>query len=676
MSALLGAAATWAALGFALLLVAGGLTGLVRPHQAGARLLAVPVIGLLVSASAAMLALEIALLTDDFGVEYVANNSASTTPLLYKVASAWGALEGSLVLWGLVLAAFTFAIWRAMARVDGADALWSGALGIMGLITVFFFALMVTVSNPFEVCTATTGAGCAAKSAWPWAAAVTPAHGLGPNPLLQNHPLMAVHPPALYLGYVGMSAPFAFAMASLLSGESGDRWLRVTRNWTRVAWVFLTLGIVLGGLWSYEVLGWGGYWAWDPVENASLLPWLAATMFIHTAALQLRRGVLQAWSYGLVIATFALTILGTFLTRSGVVNSVHSFTQSAIGPVLLWFLGFVLIGSLTVYVLRHAEVGSASRVDSLASREGMFMINNLLLGLITFVVLVGTLYPMFVEWFTGDQLGVGRPFFDRMVVPISLVLVAAMAVGPIIPFRRALPGVVWARVRTPLRVALASSAVAVLAWTRNGWIVVSLFLCAFVIGVAVRQMWASARSPSAGGGPAPARLMRLLRRDAGFWGGQAAHIGIAVLALGIAISANQAAQTTVDLVPGETTRFAGLEVTFRGTFTRDDPNRSVFGATLEVRREGRLISVLEPRLNQYTPWSQAVASPAVATGIGGDLYTALARIEPGSVTVNLSWFPFIWMVWAGGFLTAAGGAWAWLARAPRRRLQAEAAPHA
>ena len=407
MTALLGTLGTWAALLFALALAFLGLRGLADPGRADAHRLRIPAVGLFVAACLAMFALELGLLSNDFGVDYIANNSAESTPLLYKIASAWAALEGSLVLWGLVLALFTFFIWLAMRRLGGPDALWSGALGVMGVISAFFFFMMVSVSNPFEVCTAAGLAGCSAGSGWPFTEASVPLAGLGPNPLLQNHPLMAAHPPLLYIGYVGLAAPFSFAMASLLIGESGDRWLRVTRNWTRIAWVFLTVGIVLGGLWSYEVLGWGGYWAWDPVENASFMPWLVATMFVHTAALQMRRGVLQAWSYALVIATFSLTILGTFLTRSGVIASVHSFTQSPIGPVLLWFLMAVLVGSFGVYAARINRIGSAPRLDSLVSREGMFMVNNLLLGVFAFVVLVGTLYPVFVEWGTGDQVGVG-----------------------------------------------------------------------------------------------------------------------------------------------------------------------------------------------------------------------------------------------------------------------------
>ncbi|MBU1494378.1 MAG: heme lyase CcmF/NrfE family subunit [Actinobacteria bacterium] len=671
MSALFGTLGTWAALAFALVLTVKGFLGLSNPARSSARSLAIPAVGLLVSAGVAMAALEIGLLTDDFSVHYIANNSASTTPFLYKAASAWAALEGSLVLWGLVLAAFTFFIWRAMRRLEGPDPLWAGALGVMGVVSAFFFFMMVSVSNPFEVCTqaGSFGFGCEAASAWPFSTISAPLHGLGPNPLLQNHPLMAVHPPLLYVGYVGMTAPFSFAMASLLLGESGDRWLRVTRNWTRIAWIFLTAGVVLGGLWSYEVLGWGGYWAWDPVENASFMPWLVATMFVHTAALQMRRGVLQAWSYALVIATFSLTILGTFLTRSGVINSVHSFTQSAIGPVLLWFLMAVLVGSFGVYAARINRVGSAPRLDSLASREGMFMINNLLLGVLAIVVLVGTLYPLFVEWRTGDQVGVGRPFFDRMALPLSFALLFAMAIGPITPFRKASPRVVWERFRTPMRVSLSLAALAAILWRPNGWILLSVLASTFVAGTVVRQLWTAARKGSAArGGNIAGEALATMRRDTAFWGGQIAHVGIAVLALGIALSANGAVRGTVDVDEGVPVAFAGFELTLVDNFERDEPNRILRGAVVEIRRGGDLVTTLQPRLNEYRIRGQQIASPAVDTGLRGDLYLSLAS-DPGvfPVELDLYWFPFIWLVWTGGFMAAAGGLWAWLVRPPRRK---------
>jgi cytochrome c-type biogenesis protein CcmF len=385
-----------------------------------------PTWGLIAGAAIAMGALELALLTDDFSIEYVARNHSRDTPLLFTIASAWAALEGSIVLWGLVLAGFAVA---ALWGLDATDKAGVGAMAVIGIVSVFFFGLMATAANPFTTLD------------------VVPLDGSGANPLLQNHILMAIHPPMLYLGYIGMTVPFAFAISALAAGDGSSIWLKRTRRWSLLAWTFLTLGIILGGWWSYEVLGWGGYWAWDPVENASFLPWLTATAFIHSSVVQRRRGMLQAWNIALVISTFALTILGTFLTRSGVVASVHSFTQSPVGPALLAFLVVVLIGSFGLFAFRAHLVSSTPRLDSLASREGVFLLNNLLLAVFAFVVLIGTIYPMVLEAFSGDRVSVGAPWFDRAAIPISLVLLLAMGLGPLTPYRFAAPDLMWRRLR-------------------------------------------------------------------------------------------------------------------------------------------------------------------------------------------------------------------------------------
>ena len=670
MSSTLGYLGILAALASAVLLSWRGLQGLLRPERADPARLRLPAVGLLAGGALAMLALEIGLLTDDFSVEYVANHSASTTPFVFKVASAWAALEGSIVLWGLVLAIFTWTVWRAHRRRGDGDPLGAGALMVMGVVSVFFFTVMLTISNPFQVCTLAGAVGCAESSALPFATSVAPAEGFGPNPLLQNHILMAVHPPMLYVGYIGLTVPYAFAMAALVRGSSGTEWLRRTRRWTLVAWVFLTLGIALGGLWSYEVLGWGGYWAWDPVENASFMPWLVATAFLHSAVVQLRRGMLQAWNFILVIAAFGLTILGTFLTRSGVIVSVHSFTQSAIGPTLLWFLMVVMVVSLALFAVRIHVVASSPRLDSIASREGVFLLNNLLLTVFAFVVLAGTLYPILVEAFTGSQVGVGPPFFNRLAIPISLGLLLAMAIGVVTPYRSARGTVVWERIRNPLRVALAVAAASVLFGSRNGWVLLGLLAAAFVVAIAGRQLWVTARKLAASSGARlPAAAGRAMRNDPHYWGGQIAHVGVALLALGIALSSNLGLEDEVTLQRGETVEFGRFEITFDGPFTRTESNREVLGAVVEVRRGGDLVAVKEPRLNRYFSTGQTVATPSVDTQLGGDLYLSLVAISDNQASLDLFWFPFIWLMWVGGALAAAGGVWAWLVRKPRREVE-------
>ena len=613
---------------------------------------------LLWASVAAMGVLQVGLQVDDFTLTYLANNHSSATPFPFDIATAWAALEGSIVLWGLVLAAFTWVVVRD--HLASPDALGAGAVAVMGIVSVFFFGLMLTVSNPFETCVAVTEGinRCMDSSPIPLMGAVAPVDGAGPNPLLQNHLLMAVHPPMLYVGYVGLTVPFAYAMSALAQRISGPAWLDRSKRWTTVAWAFLTLGIVLGGWWAYEVLSWGGYWAWDPVENASFMPWLVATAFIHSALVQRRRGMLQSWNFVLVISAFALTILGTFLTRSGTIASVHSFTQSAIGPVLLAFLIVVLIVSFGLFALRANDVAQPSRMESLSSREGSFLYNNLVLTVYAFVVLVGTIYPLFLEAITGTTVRVGEPFYNRLAVPLSFALLLGMGVGPVMPWRVARPDLVWSRIHGPLQVALAAGAVTVIATTTIGWVVLSVVLCTFVIAVIGNHFWAQARHAAVARETSVwAEGRRLFARDPGYWGGQVSHVGVAVLALGIAFASNLAAHDQVTMVPDDVARFDGWEVTYVAPFTVNEPNRTIVGARLDVSRDGRPVTTLRPRLAQYDNSAQAILTPSVHTTAGGDLYTTLRTIDPSSreIIVALDSSPLQSLVWLGGLLAAAGG---------------------
>ena len=347
----------------------------------------------LAAALLSVFAMEWALISHDFSIKYVADNNARATPLLFTITGLWAALEGSILLWVLILAGYiAFMARRFRSRLEDPMVAW--ALLVALSVALFFFVFMAAAANPFKLVDGTI-----------------PLDGRGPNPLLQNHPLMAFHPPMLYLGYVGFTVPFAFAMAALITGRFGEGWLTDTRRTTLVAWGFLTFGIVLGAWWSYEVLGWGGYWGWDPVENASLLPWLTATAFIHSVIVQERRGMLRVWNLSLVLATFCLTILGTFLTRSGVVNSVHAFTQSSIGPWLLTFLGVVAVTCLALIAWQADKLHAPGRIDSPISRESAFLANNLLFTGLAFVVLLGTVFPLVAEAVRGNQLSVGEPYF-------------------------------------------------------------------------------------------------------------------------------------------------------------------------------------------------------------------------------------------------------------------------
>lgn len=626
-----------------------------------------PVLWMVVGAAGSMAALELALLFDDFSIAYVADNHRIGTPLVFTLAAGWAALEGSIVLWGLVLAVFTLSAYRVMYRA--AHPLAGGTLSVLGMAGLFWFGLMATVANPFAVCEVAAETGCAVSAWAPWSPVDIPVAGRGANPLLQNHILMAIHPPVLYVGYVGFTVPFAIAMSSLASGSGGSGWLGITKRWTLVSWGFLTTGIVLGAWWSYEVLGWGGYWAWDPVENASFIPWLLATAFIHSSVVQMRRGVLQSWNYVLVIGTFTATILGTFLTRSGVIASVHSFTQSSIGPVLLAFLTLVLLASLTLFSLRAHLVGSPPRLDSLASREGAFLLNNLLLAVFAFVVLAGTLFPLGVEAFTGSTVGVGRPFFDRWAVPLAYCLLLTMGIGPVTPFRVARAQVLRTRLRTPLRAALGVASLVILLVGRNRHLIIVTLLATFVVCVIGRHLFVLIRNRvSATSEGTLGAVVGLLRRDPGYWGGQVSHIGVAILAVGIAASSNLVTAGAVDLRPGEQVAFAGYELAYEAPFSRVEPHRTVVGARIDVLRDGRRVAILDPRLNDYGSTSGPVVTPAVHSTFRGDLYVSLIRLDGEGVQVDVWVYPLQWMIWLGGLVTASGAAFSLVAI--RRRVPA------
>lgn len=657
MNAFLGLASVIAALAGSIWIIAAGIRYLRGQDGSMVRPVALYVGG----AVAAFLVLEIALLGDDFSLAYIANNSRSTTPLIFKIATAWAALEGSIVLWGLTLAGYTYLVFRR--HQQNPDRLGAGALVVLGIVGLFFFGMMATIANPFEACTSALANSCLESSPLPWADAVAVAEGRGPNPLLQNHILMAVHPPVLYAGYVGMTVPFAFALSALALSLPGIEWARRTKSWTLAAWTFLTVGIVLGGWWSYEVLGWGGYWAWDPVENASFLPWLVATAFIHSSFVQMRRGMLQAWNFVLIISAFSLTILGTFLTRSGTVASVHSFTQSAVGPALLGFLAVTLVVSFGLFARRSHLVAQSPRLESLSSREGAFLFNNLLLTVFAFVVLIGTLFPILVEAFSGDTVGVGRPFFDQFAVPLSFALLLAMGVGPVMPYRVAKPAVVLRRVTPAFQMALGIGAVLVLTGMRAAWPLLAIVAATFVIAVIVlhllRLTRTSADKRNENMGTA---ALRVIRNDPGFWGGQISHIGVAVLAIGIAGSAGLATTDTIRLEPGDTAAISGYEYTYTSPFTSQDSNRSITGASIDVQKDEATIGIVRPRVTTFSGQGPSVPTPGVVSRLSGDLYFTLIAIDGSGITMDVWWFPLQWMVWLGGLVAGFGGLWSTVMR--------------
>jgi len=580
-------------------------------------------------------AMERALITRDFSLRYVADNGSSATPALYNFATLWGALEGSILLWSLVLAGYTVAV-VAKFRRRLTDPLVAWALLVMFTVTAFFFGLMLGPANPFRTL------------------ANAPADGPGPNPLLQNHPLMAFHPPMLYLGYVGFTVPFAFAIAALATGRLGEGWLVETRRWTLFAWTFLTVGIVLGAWWSHEVLGWGGYWAWDPVENASFLPWITGTAFIHSVMVQERRAMLRVWNLSLLCATFALTILGTFLTRSGVLDSVHAFSNSTIGPLLLGFFGVIVAVTVGLVGWRGDRLRSPARIDSPASREGAFLLNNIVFAAFAFVVLLGTVFPLISEALTRNRVTVGAPYFERMTMPIGLTLLFLMAIAPVLPWRKASAETLRTRLLWPAWVGTAVLVISVLIGARGFAPLLAFGLAGFAAGAALRQLVLATRRQGIRG---------LFGRTNG---GMIVHLGVLLVA--VAFASSRAYETAREARLCTTARVGcPSSITVAGhRLTYVAPTGDVTAARREVGAKIRIDGgkTYEPRIQQFPNGSQQVGKPTVRNRPTDSVLIALLDTTPTSIRVRVIVQPMIVWLWTGGAVMAFGSI---LAAFPGRR---------
>ncbi len=573
-------------------------------------------------------AMEWALLSHDFSIEYVADNNARATPTLFTVTGLWAALEGSILLWSLVLGGYlAFIARRFRDRATDPLVAWATLTGLV--VALFFFVLMLGPANPFKTI------------------ADVPSDGAGPNPLLQNHPLMAFHPPILYLGYVGFTVPFSFAVAALVTGRFGEGWLADTRRATLVAWGFLTAGILLGAWWSYEVLGWGGYWAWDPVENASLLPWLTGTAFIHSVIVQERRGMLRVWNLSLVIATFCLTILGTFLTRSGVVDSVHSFTQSAIGPMLLGFLGIVAAVGIGLIAWRGDRLRAPGRIDSPVSRESAFLANNLLFAALAFVVLLGTVYPLLAEALQDRRLSVGEPYFDRMTTPIGIGLLFLMAAAPALPWRATTGEVLRRRLLLAAWMGAAAMAISVLLGARELAQVLTFGLAAFALAGIARQFAVGARAHGAA---------RVVRSNPRLYGGLVVHVGVVLVAVAIASSSSYSTKREVRLREGESATVRGYTVTYLDGDTDRSGQKTTVSARVRLERGGDDLGVYAPAISTFPNSTQGIGTPSVRTGLREDLYLTLVSSpnQRGRITLGVAVNPLVLWLWLGGAVMAIG----------------------
>lgn len=605
---------------------------------------------ILLGGAIAVAAMERALITHDFSLTFVADNNSIYTPLLYTITGLWSALSGSILLWAVVLAGYATAmVWRFRRRAG--DPLVAWATLVVYVVAAFFFGLMLGPADPFQ-----------------HVAGAVPTSGLGPNVLLQDNPLNAFHPPLLYLGMVGFTLPFAFAIASLITGRLDEDWQSETRRWTLFAWAFLTAGILLGAWWSYQVLGWGGFWGWDPVENAALLPWLVGTAYLHSVMVQQRRGLLRIWNLSLVIATFSLTILGTFFTRSGVLQSVHSFSASSIGPLLLGFFGLVVVVGVGLIAWRGDRLHSTGGIDSPISREGAFLANNLLFVGFTCVVLLGTVFPLFYEAVHGnDQVAVGAPYFNRMFIPVGLGLLFLMAVAPALPWRKTTVEVMRGRLAVPASLGVVVVVVCVLAGIHGVEPLLAFGLGTFAAASAgralvlsVRGAWRAARGSGAGAARSALSGWRGLVGRAN--GGMIVHIGVVLIAVGLAAAAGFRHEGLVVLARGQSATVAGHTVEFVGSRTVNSPSHSELRATLRVDGGG----TFHPAVSTFGANTQPVGTPAIDSSWTHDVYLTIADI-PGKGTTwqfEVVVQPLVAWLWTGGTLIVIGSV---LSAIPGRR---------
>jgi len=595
----------------------------------------------------AVFSLEVALFRHDFNVEYVAAYTSRNLPIFYTWSALYAGQKGSLLFWATVLSVFgSLALVLTPRRQRE---LLPYVAAVVSLVAAFFISVMLFGgANPFR--------------RLPY----TPVDGSGLNPQLQN-PGMVFHPPMLYLGYISITIPFAFAMAALLSKRLDTDWLVAIRKWTLLSWLFLSIGICLGMWWAYVELGWGGYWAWDPVENASLLPWLTMTAFLHSVMIQEKRGMLKKWNLALIIGSWLLSIFGTFITRSGVISSVHSFTQSNVGYFFLFFLLVAGTASFTLYATRLPLLTAEARLESMVSREASFLFNNLLFVGIAFSVLWGTLFPILSELVQGTKVTVGPPFFNQVNIPLGLALLGLTGIGPLIAWRRASLPNLQRQFAVPVTVGVFTVLVLLVAGMRDGYALVAIGLGGFVAATIAQEF---ARGTSARhrqyGEPYLLALGRLIARNRRRYGGYVVHTGMVMLFIAFSWMAFKT-ETEATLRPGESVSLRspyGSTYTFThlGISQYDALNRLVTAAAVEVRRDGKRIGMLNPEKRQHVdsfgrPTFQPSTEPSIMSLLREDLYGVLGGVVNGTeeavfrFTIN----PLVWWVWYGGMIVALGG---------------------
>ncbi len=590
------------------------------------------VCGCVVVASAALMH---ALVTRDFNVEYVASYSSSTLPIQYTIAAFWGGQKGSLLFWTFVLCLFS-AIVHFQNRTKNQE-LMPYVTATLMTITLFFIGLLCFITPPFE------------------RLAFIPSEGSDLNPLLQNY-WMTIHPPALYLGFISASVPFAFAMAALATGKLGDVWIRTTRRWALTSWFFLSLGNLLGGRWAYEVLGWGGYWAWDPVENAAIMPWFTSTAYLHSVMIQEKKDMLKVWNMVLVILTFALTIFGTFLTRSGVVSSVHSFTQSGLGPYFLTFLVLVLVVSIGLLLYRLPELKSANELDSMLSREAAFLFNNLMLVGLAFATFWGTIFPILSEWVRGVKITVGPPFFNKVNGPLGVMLLFLTGIGPIIAWRRTSWTSLKRQFTIPLLTGLTTGLLLFLLGYRHYYALVIFSLVGFVLASILIEFYRGTRARQEMLHESPPQAFgRLVGKNPRRYGGYIVHIGIVLIFFGVA-GAFFTIEKQITVSAGEAFDVGRYTLHYMGMREHDDAHTSSQIATIQVLVDGRQIDTMHPEKRFYKKQNQPTTEVDIRSTLVEDLYLVFGAYDAASGLATFQAFinPLVSWIWIGGLTLILG----------------------
>jgi len=597
------------------------------------------------------------LVTNDYQVDYVASVTSNSMPAYLKVTALWGGQPGSLVFWSWLMAAFASAVTLRKWDRDQEFLPWV-VIVILGTLG-FFVALNVFFENPFLRLWQTTAGGITSAMLQPAGSApYVPLDGSGLNPLLR-HPGMIIHPPMLYLGFVSFVIPYAFAIAALVTGRTDDRWIRITRRWTLVAWLFLSLGLLLGGRWAYDVLGWGGYWGWDPVEIAAFMPWLTGTAFLHSVMIQEKRGMLKHWNMILIILTYELVIFGTFLTRSGVLSSVHAFAQSAIGPAFFAFMGLTFIVSLSLLLKRWNDLKAKNQMHSMLSREALFLLNNLLFMGILVVCFWGVIFPLISEIFTGQKVTVGPPFYERATGPLFAGLLLLMGIAPLAAWRYSSAKTLGRAIWKPFIASLVVLVIVLIGGTRHWAALLGFWLSAFVVSVTLYEFWRGAMARRRRSGESlPVALWRLLGRNRRRYGGYIIHLGVVLMAIGIIGIEIFQTETQGTIARGEQISLGGYTVSFDSLSVFDTPDgRNVARAVMSVERNGRKVGELYPRRDYYYESQQPMTIPGVRSTWEDDFYILLVDWQPISsagATFKIYHNPLVNWLWLGGFVFILG----------------------